>query len=170
MSLRAVLVLIGAVAVAAATGAMADPGVDATGAPTPDDSTLSVAAAGSDNRQAGQAAAPSVVLQGDPARGRIVFGPCRTCHYPDKGAGHQNGPSLWNIFGRTAGTQEGFAYYSEALKNSGIVWTPEYLDAWLADPIGFIPGTAMMTLGVADGQGRADLIAYLMQFREAARP
>lgn len=102
----------------------------------------------------------------DVARGRIVFGRCRTCHYPDKGAGHQNGPSLWNVFGRRAGTQEGFAYYSQALKDSGLVWNPEYLDAWLADPSGFIPGNMMMSLGVPDPQLRADLIAYLLQFRE----
>jgi cytochrome c len=106
-------------------------------------------------------------VSGDPVRGRIVFGACRTCHYPDKGAGHQNGPSLWNIFGRQAGTQEGFAYYSEALKNSGLVWTPGYLDAWLANPQGFIQGTSMMSLGVPDPQQRADLIAYLMQFRDS---
>jgi cytochrome c len=121
-----------------------------------------VPAAGSPTLPTAGAVAP-----GDPARGRLVFGPCRTCHYPDKGAGHQNGPSLWNIFGRRAGTQEGFAYYSDALKNSGIVWSPEYLDAWLADPRGFIPGTVMMTLGVPDAQARADLIAYLRQFSES---
>jgi cytochrome c len=102
----------------------------------------------------------------DVVNGRIVFGRCRTCHYPDKGAGHQNGPSLWNVFGRRAGTQEGFAYYSQALKDSGLVWSPDILDAWLADPRGFIPGNMMMSLGVPDPQQRADLIAYLMQFRE----
>lgn len=112
------------------------------------------------------AAAMAEVRAGDPERGRIVFGPCRTCHWPEKGAGHQNGPSLWNIFGRKAGTQEGFAYYSQALKDSGIVWSAEYLDAWLAKPDTFIPGTAMMTLGVPDPQQRADLIAYLQRFRE----
>jgi 3-oxo-5alpha-steroid 4-dehydrogenase len=113
--------------------------------------------------QAPGGAPGATVLTGDPARGRIVFGPCRTCHYTDANA-HQNGPSLWNIFGRRAGTQEGFAYYSDALRNSGIVWTPEYLDAWLANPAGFIPGTKMMTLGVPDAQARRDLITYLQQF------
>ena len=83
-------------------------------------------------------------LTGDVERGRVVFGACRTCHYPDKGAGHQNGPSLWNIFGQRAGAQEGFAYYSAALRASGLVWSPEYLDAWLANPSGFLPGTTMM--------------------------
>ena len=105
-------------------------------------------------------------LVGDAARGRLVFGACRTCHYPDQGAGHQNGPSLWNIFGQRAASQEGFAYYSEALKASGLVWSPGYLDAWLADPSGFVPGTTMMSLGVPDAQARADLVAYLLQFSE----
>ena len=106
-------------------------------------------------------------LTGDVERGRVVFGACRTCHYPDKGAGHQNGPSLWNIFGQRAGAQEGFAYYSAALRPSGLVWSREYLDAWLANPSGFLPGTTMMSLGVPDPQARADLIAYLALFTEA---
>ena len=42
---------------------------------------------------------------GDAERGRVVFGSCRTCNGPEKGAGHQNGPALWNIFDRRAGTQ-----------------------------------------------------------------
>ena len=103
---------------------------------------------------------------GDAGRGRVVFGSCRTCHWPEQGAGHQNGPSLWNIFGRKAGTQEGFAYYSQALRDSGLVWTPEYLDAWLANPTTFMPGSTMMTPGVPDPQRRADLIAYLQRFSE----
>jgi cytochrome c len=102
----------------------------------------------------------------DVVNGRVVFGRCRTCHYPDKGAGHQNGPSLWSVWGRQAGTQEGFAYYSQALKDSRLVWSPEILDAWLADPRGFIPGNMMMSLGVPDPQERADLVAYLMTFKE----
>ena len=106
-------------------------------------------------------------LAGDAGRGRLVFGPCRTCHYPDKGAGHQNGPSLWNIFGQRAGSQAGFDYYSAALRDSGLVWSPAYLDAWLADPQGFVPGTTMMSLGVPDPQARADLIAYLLLFTAA---
>lgn len=109
-------------------------------------------------------------LVGDAERGRVVFGACRTCHYPDKGAGHQNGPSLWNIFGQRAGSQEGFAYYSEALQASGLVWSPEYLDAWLANPSGFLPGTTMMSLGVPDPQARADLIAYLSLFTDFPPP
>jgi cytochrome c len=103
-------------------------------------------------------------LEGDPARGRQVFAACRTCHYPERGYGHHNGPSLTAIFGRTAGSQPGFAYYSTWLRNAGFQWTPETLDAWLANP-GMFPESSMIFVGIADPQARADLIAYLAQFR-----
>ena len=100
---------------------------------------------------------------GDPARGRQVFAGCRTCHYPEQGYGHHNGPSLYAIFGRKAGSQADFAYYSAWLKQAGFVWTPELLDAWLANPAMF-PDSAMVFAGVPDPQDRADLLAYLAQF------
>jgi cytochrome c len=105
-------------------------------------------------------------LGGDAARGRQIFAACRTCHYPEKGYGHHNGPSLYAIFGRRAGTQQGFLYYSDAMKRSGLVWTPALLDTWLANPTTFLPGTSMVFVGIADPRDRADLIAYLAQFRD----
>ena len=102
---------------------------------------------------------------GDPERGRQVFQPCRTCHYPEPGFGNYNGPSLTGIFGRKAGTREGFAGYSKVLRESGFVWTPELLDAWLASPGEFLADSTMIFVGIPDPQARADLIAYLQQFR-----
>ena len=104
-------------------------------------------------------------LQGDPVRGRQVFAACRTCHYPERGYGNHNGPSLYGIFGRTAGTQPGFAYYSPWLEAAGFQWTPETLDAWLANPDMF-PESVMVFVGITDAQARADLIAYLAQFHD----
>jgi len=100
---------------------------------------------------------------GDPERGRLVFGACRTCHYPEKVMGHNNGPNLHRIFGKVAGKQPGFEYYSATFRNATFVWTPALLDAWLADPRAMFPDSAMMSLGVPDPQRRADLIAYLRQ-------
>jgi len=102
---------------------------------------------------------------GDSERGRQVFQPCRTCHYPEKGFGNYNGPSLHAIFGRKAGTREGFAGYSRVLQESGFVWTPELLDAWLASPGEFLADSTMIFVGIPDPQARADLIAYLQQFK-----
>lgn len=100
-------------------------------------------------------------LAGDPERGRLVFGQCRTCHYPEKAMGHNNGPNLHRIFGQVAGKQPGFDYYSDTFKQAEFVWTPELLSLWLADPMGMFPDTTMMSVGVPDPQDRADLIAYL---------
>jgi cytochrome c len=49
------------------------------------------------------------------------------------------------------------------MRRSGILWNEETLDAFLADPLRVVPGTAMGYAGVADAQERADLIAYLRQ-------
>lgn len=101
------------------------------------------------------------VPAGDVDRGRLVFGQCRTCHYPDPAMGHNNGPNLHRIFGKVAGKQPGFEYYSETFKQAQFVWTPQLLDLWLADPLAMFPASTMMSLGVPDPQQRADLIAYL---------
>jgi cytochrome c len=99
--------------------------------------------------------------EGDFERGRLVFGQCRTCHYPEPELGHNNGPNLHRIFGRVAGKQQDFEYYSDSFKAAQFVWTPELLYLWLADPLAMFPDTTMMSRGIGDRQQRADLIAYL---------
>ncbi|MBN7798464.1 c-type cytochrome [Parahaliea mediterranea] len=111
-----------------------------------------------------QAPGPGMpALAGDADRGRLVFGQCRACHYPDPAMGHNNGPNLHRIFGKVAGKQPGFEYYSETFKQARFVWTPQLLDLWLADPGAMFPASTMMSLGVPDPQRRADLIAYLKE-------
>ena len=77
--------------------------------------------------------------------------------------GHNNGPNLHRIFGKVAGKQEGFAYYSTTFKDARVVWTPQLMYRWLENPMAMFPGSSMMSLGVPDRQRRADLIAYLQQ-------
>jgi cytochrome c len=105
----------------------------------------------------------SELPEGDPERGRLVFGPCRTCHYPEAMMGHNNGPNLHRIFGKVAGKQEGFAYYSKVFRSAQFVWTPQLMYVWLENPMAMFPGSTMMSLGVPDPQRRADLIAFLQQ-------
>lgn len=99
----------------------------------------------------------------DVDRGRLVFGPCRTCHYPDAFMGHNNGPNLSAIFGKVAGKQAGFDYYSKRFREAEFVWTPQLMFAWLENPMAMFPDSVMMSRGVPDPQDRADLIAYLKQ-------
>ncbi len=102
-------------------------------------------------------------LEGDPERGRLVFGPCRTCHYPDAFMGHNFGPNLHRIFGKVAGKQAGFEYYSDLFKSAQFVWTPRLMYDWLENPMAMFPESSMMSLGVPDPQQRADLIAFLLR-------
>jgi cytochrome c2 len=119
-------------------------------------------------KMAGLAIALSTVLaagaaaqEGDPEAGEKVYRKCKTCHMLDEG-NHRVGPSLYNVFGSTAGTAEDFRY-SDAMIESGIVWDAETMDAYVADPKGLVPGTKMTFAGIDDEQDRLDLIAYLMQ-------
>jgi cytochrome c len=49
------------------------------------------------------------------------------------------------------------------LRASGLVWTPEAVEAWLADPAGFIAGTTMAFTGYRSPRDRRDLVAYLIE-------
>src|SRR5262245_20338778 len=105
--------------------------------------------------------AASARAEGDPAKGEKIFARCKACHTIEPGA-NRIGPSLAGLFGRKAGTAEGYNY-SDAMKNSGIVWNEETLSKYLENPRGVVPGTKMVFPGVKDAQDRADLIAYLKQ-------
>jgi cytochrome c len=99
--------------------------------------------------------------QGDAKRGQKVFENCRACHAAD-GAANEVGPALRGIFGRKAAERDDFRY-SPALKRSGITWTAQTLDTFLADPQKAVPANRMPYDGVPDARDRADLIAYLLQ-------
>ena len=111
----------------------------------------------------GEPAASPAMPVGDAARGRLVFAQCRTCHYAEGFMGHNNGPNLHRIFGKVAGKQEGFEYYSDTFKAAQFVWTPQLMFAWLENPMAMFPGSSMMSRGEPDPQRRADLIAFLQQ-------
>ena len=103
----------------------------------------------------GQAAAA-----GDATAGANGFGLCAACHSLRPGV-NMTGPSLAGILGRNAGSLTNFRRYSAALAGSGVIWDEQNLDAWLADPAGFIPGNRMTIRGIPDGKMRADIIAVL---------
>jgi cytochrome c len=73
------------------------------------------------------------------------------------------GPVLNGLFGRKAGTIEGYPY-SSANKNSGIVWDEAVFREYIKDPKAKIPSTKMVFAGITDDQDIDDLIAYLKQF------
>jgi cytochrome c len=103
----------------------------------------------------------SARADGDPARGEVRFQECAACHRLEAGA-NEVGPSLHGVFMRKAGELQDFRY-SPAMKRSGIIWTAETLDQYIADPQALIPANRMPYAGMAAASDRADLIAYLQK-------
>jgi len=99
-------------------------------------------------------------------RGARAAAECWSCHELARPV-HKIGPSLWGVFGRPAGSAEGFGGYSEAMRESGIVWGRRSLARFLSDPQGTVPGTTMLARPVRDPQALSALVFYL---REMTRP
>src|SRR3954447_9778134 len=92
--------------------------------------------------------AAALAQQGDAARGQKVFETCRACH-ADDGKTNEIGPGLYGVFERKAGQRDDFRY-SPAMKKSGVAWTPQTLDTFLADPQSFVPANRMPFAGLPD--------------------
>ncbi len=99
----------------------------------------------------------------DAAAGEKVFAQCRACHQVGENAKNAVGPHLNGLFGRTAGSVEGYNY-SPANKNSGITWDEAVFREYIQNPRAKIPGTKMIYAGLKDEQRINDLVAYLKQF------
>ena len=106
-------------------------------------------------------AAPA--LGQDLAAGERAFAKCRACHQVGESAKNTVGPTLNGLFGRTAGTLEGYSY-SAANKASGIVWDEASFADYIKDPKAKIPGTKMIFAGIKNEQEIKDVSAYLKQF------
>ena len=104
----------------------------------------------------------ALIATADVQRGQTLFLQCRACHSLAEGEAHKVGPNLYGMFGRQAGEAAGFAY-SDVVIGSGVVWTPESLDEWLARPSEFLPGNRMVFVGIKKPEDRAHLIAYVQR-------
>lgn len=104
----------------------------------------------------------------DAAEGQKVFNQCRACHQVGPAAKNAVGPVLNGLFGRKAGTVEGYAY-SPANKDSGLTWDEATFRDYIKDPKAKIPGTKMVYAGLKDVKKVDDLIAYLKTF-EGEKP
>ncbi len=97
--------------------------------------------------------------------GIVAYNLCAHCHTLQLGD-HRTGPSLAAIWGRKAGTVDGFRRYSKALQKSDLVWDEATLDAWLRDPSVLVPGNRMIFQGLEDVNTRTGLITLLKSVSE----
>lgn len=114
------------------------------------------------------AVAGAAHAEGDAEKGEKVFRKCKACHQVGPEAKNRVGPTLNGVVGRAAGAVDDFKY-SDALMakaEEGLEWSPEELDAFLAEPRDYIPKTKMSFAGLRKEDDRADVIAYLSTFSE----
>jgi cytochrome c len=108
------------------------------------------------------ASAQAPAAQGaDAAAGQQVFNnACRTCHTVKEGDNRQ-GPNLYKIVGRKAGSLPGYGY-SSAMKEADFVWDADKLDRFMANPDATVSGNNMKPFsGLASADDRAKIIAFL---------
>lgn len=112
--------------------------------------------------EGGEAAKPIefYLASADVAKGEQVFKKCTACHTIDQGGANGLGPNLWATVGKPHGHVAGFAY-SDALKGVPGNWDFKALDAWLANPKKYAPGTKMTFAGLGNPEDRANLIVFL---------
>ena len=99
----------------------------------------------------------------DAQKGRTVFNIWLACHTIGPGAQNKIGPELNGLDGRKAGTAANFDY-SDANKNSGIVWNESTFEEYIKNPAAKIPETKMIFPGIKNEQQVKDLWAYISQF------
>ena len=99
----------------------------------------------------------------DVENGADVFKKCRACHQVGETAKNAVGPVLNGLIGRKAGSVEGFNY-SDANKNSGVVWDEATFANYIKDPRAAMPGNKMAFAGIKDPEDIKDLTAFLKQY------
>jgi cytochrome c len=127
---------------------------------------------GSEGKEA--AAAPSEPIEkllqtASVEKGEAAAKKCAACHTFEKGGPNRVGPNLWGIVDRDRASVAGFNY-SAAIKAKGGKWTYDELNKFIANPKGYINGTAMGFAGIPKDGERADVIDYLHTLADNPAP
>jgi cytochrome c len=109
------------------------------------------------------AGSPVSSMGQDAQKGAAVFNVCLACHTIGPGAQNKIGPELNGLDDRKAGTVPSFDY-SDANKDSGIIWNEATFEEYIKNPQVKIPGTKMIFPGIKNEQQVKDLWAYMSQF------
>jgi cytochrome c len=90
----------------------------------------------------------------DVEAGEKSYAKCRACHQVGETAKNGVGPVLNGMIGN----------FSEANKNSGLVWDEATFADYIKNPRAKIPGTKMVFAGITNETEIANLTAFLKQF------
>jgi cytochrome c len=112
---------------------------------------------------------PSAARAVDPEKGANVFRICKACHRVGPGARAMVGPPLNGVVGRKAGALLDYPY-SDAMRESGLVFDEATLAKYLKAPKEAIPKTRMAFAGLRKDEDIADVIAYLKSFDAEGNP
>jgi cytochrome c len=99
----------------------------------------------------------------DAQKGQTGFNVCLACHSIGPGAKNKVGPELNGLDGRHTGSAPGYDY-SDANKNSSIVWNESTFKKYIQNPEAVIPHTKMIFPGLKNEQQVNDVWAYISQF------
>ncbi len=92
--------------------------------------------------------------------GEKIYAKCAACHDIAKGGANGIGPALHGVVGRAIGSAAGYTY-SSALKSKGGNWDAAALDAYIAAPAKYAPGTKMAYAGLSKPEERKAVIEYM---------
>ncbi len=94
--------------------------------------------------------------------GKQAFqGRCSACHTLAENSSNIAGPNLWGVFDRQAGSLAEFTY-SDTLRGADFQWSPEQLNAWLADPKNYLPGNIMGIPEAVPGADRRNILHFML--------